>query len=145
MNQQDKSTDSAPEKRPQPKLQSTRGTGDVLGGYRAPGDAKHQAKSPTPPHGAAQGSSAADERAEEALDHDRDYGKWGGKSADEGTTPGGSAQLPADKGDAARGGQKGRLAGQAVEGEPDLGPPPGHYGDAEMGGQGDGSKPGAKR
>ena len=103
----------------QQPLPSVRGSGDVLGGYRAPGDEKHH--QPSPPH---QGRGQPDARVEQAIDHDPDYGKWGGKDA---ATPADADQVtPATK----------QKSGSPANGKTDQSPPPGHYGDGEMGGQG---------
>ena len=104
----------------QPELQSTRGTGDVLGGYRAPGDARHHDTAPEDQHAHQDGPTPADAKAEQALDHDGGYDKWGGKE-----NPQDDAEKQSPK-------TQPRSAGQGD----DSGPPTGHYGDAEMGGQG---------
>ena len=117
MNEQDKPARPTGPAESQPPLPSVRGTGDVLGGYRAPGDERHQ-QQPSPPHEHIDKSGPADARAEQAIDHDPDYGKWGGK------------EPPVTED------HKAQTAARPTAGGADQEPPTGHYGDAEMGGQG---------
>ena len=119
MSEQDKPISPADTKSAQQPLPSVRGSGDVLGGYRAPGDAKHH--QPSPPH---EGQGRPDARVEQALDHDPNYGKWGGKEA--ATPTHAEPAAPTTEPEAA----------PPAGGKPDQSPPPGHYGDGEMGGQG---------
>ncbi len=120
MDHQDKKTNSSPAQSPEPDLQSTRGTGDVLGGYRAPGDARHHDTAPEDQHDRQNQPTRADAKAEQALDHEGGYDKWGGK------------EKPQD--DAGK--QSPKIQPKSSGQGDDSGPPAGHYGDAEMGGQG---------
>ena len=122
MHEQDKPTDTGGAKEGQQPLPSVRGSGNVLGGYRAPGDEKHH--EPSPSHGAEQQPEA---RVEKALDHDTGYDKWGGK--DEKVAKGSTASAPSTT-------SKGKTSESSGSSKEDLSPPTGHYGDGEMGGQG---------
>lgn len=119
MSDSDKKTPPAPSQPPQPDLPSTRGTGDLLGGYRAPGDARHQDTAPEDQHERKEQTTRADAKAEQALDHDRDYDKWGGAEKQDSAKKPSPTTQPKSPGSTS-----------------DSGPPAGHYGDTEMGGQG---------